>query len=87
MDIYHFLLHTPEGQKLIDIMPSSEDSLVKLFMGPVLQDRGYHWEDRCRSVYKHWQALIISLAMGYYFRLPATPGQFNRAGFVDNVNR
>lgn len=85
MDIYHFLRFNAEGQKLIEIMPSSEETLIQLFVTPIVQKVGHSWAQRCRDIYSHWQALTIALAMGYYFRLPSA-GQYNRAAFATNVN-
>lgn len=90
LDIYNFLRFTIAGQKLIDIMPSSEDAFVQNYIEPKLQrvQNTAEMAERYRRLYNHWQALIIALAMGYYFRLPWSGNdQYNRTGFTDNINR
>lgn len=52
------------------------------------------------QLYNHWQALIISIAMAYYFRLPSrgealivtsagkpVAEKYDRTSFVNNMNR
>lgn len=90
LDVYNFLRFTPSGQKLIDIMPSSDTAYVLNYIELKLQrvQNTEEMEHRYRRLYNHWQALIIALAMGYYFRLPlAGNGPYNRTGFVNNMNR
>ena len=90
MDIYHFLRFNLAGQKLLEIMPSSEEALIQLFVYPKLQQvrDSEEIEMRFRRLYAHWQALIVVLAMGYYFRLPNTSGdEYNRQGFATKLDR
>ena len=90
MDIYHFLRFNLAGQKLIDIMPSSEEPLIQLYVVPKLQKvrNSEEMKQRFRRLYNHWQALIVALAMGYYFRLPSSSSdQYHRPGFAANMSR
>lgn len=54
---------------------------------------------RFKKLYNHWQALIISIAMAYYFRLPSrgeklivtsaekpVPEEFDRESFMNKMN-
>lgn len=90
MDIYHFLRFNLAGQKIIEIMPSSEQALILDYVYPRLQNvrDSEEMDQRFRRLYNHWQALIVALAMGYYFRLPSTSNdQYHRFGFAANMSR
>jgi hypothetical protein len=90
MDIYHFLRFNLAGQQILGIMPSSEEALVQHFVVPKLHKvrNSAEMSERFRRLYNHWQALIVALAMGYYFRLPsASSDQYNRTGLAMNMNR
>ncbi len=80
VDIYHFLRFAPAGKMIIDIMPSSSSNIVEFYIEDMMQATNMP-AARFKALYNHWQALIVAIAMGYYFRLPGT-GEFNRAAFI-----
>lgn len=90
MDIYHFLRFNLAGQKLLEIMPTSEEALIQMYVFPKLQKvrNSEEMDQRFRRLYNHWQALIVALAMGYYFRLPnVSNDEYNREGFANKLQR
>eukprot|EP00026_Physarum_polycephalum_P000006 Phypoly_transcript_00006.p1 GENE.Phypoly_transcript_00006~~Phypoly_transcript_00006.p1 ORF type:complete len:4090 (+),score=503.30 Phypoly_transcript_00006:465-12734(+) len=71
IQVYIFL-RSSRGKKVLDLVTrtNGEQSFAGQMMRQVMNKRKAT-EDKYLALYSHWIALIISIAMSYYFRLPA----------------